>query len=263
MVLEYQKKNLVIADLVERRDQDIMSFGDKIHIPMTSEGSVVGYTEGDQALDQLEAMTDSERTIDIDQAWTRAFLIPWTLKAQSKFDIKAERLRSAAYGIAKKIDETVSAHSSSWSNTAITASSTVSAANCVDCFTALNVADVPAERVWVFHPYVLGDLLKLTGNYFTSMDFSESKGMVTGKIGMLLGSPVYLSTNVPTTSTGSPATVTYHNLYFNKQALALAMQVKPEIKEDEDVNARGNLVDVRTLFGANYLRADFGIRLNR
>jgi hypothetical protein len=125
---------------------------------------------------------------------------------------------------------------------------------------ALDNSDVPAsDRYWVFHPSAHGELLTMTGNYFISIDFQGEKPMATGQIGTMLGSPVYKSTNVGTTTAGSPAETAYANLYFHKDALGLAMQVAPEIEMEYDLDSQGHLGNVRTAYGVGILRADHGL----
>jgi hypothetical protein len=264
LVLEFQKEKLVLANLVERRDIDVASFGDKIHFPVTTAMTSGTYSDGDRASEELQANTDNEVTITIDQTPWINFVITWTLDAQSKYDIKAERLRAALHAINKTIDSNLAALISSSTHSIINSGGgSVTLADIVDAFTALNVSNVPMEsRAWVFYPNVLGDLLKL-GPAFTSIDYVNSKPTVDGQIGMLYGSPVYFSTNVATTTAGSPATTVYRNLYLHKQAIGLAMQKNVMTETGYDQDVQGDLNTVKTLFGYGVLRADFMVEIQR
>lgn len=264
LVLEFQKEKLVLANLVERRDVDVASFGDKIHFPVTTAMTSGTYSDGDRASEELQANTDNEVTIDINQTPWINFVITWTLGSQSKYDIKAERLRAAVHAINKTIDSAIAALITSSTKSIINSGGgAVVLADIVDAYTALNSSNVPAEdRAFVFHPSVLGDLLKL-GASFTSIDFVGSKPTVTGQIGTLYGSPVYFSTNVATTTAGSPAATVYRNLYLHKQAIGLAMQknVTTEMGYDQDV--QGDLCTVKTLYGLGVLRRDSMVEIQR
>jgi HK97 family phage major capsid protein len=266
LVLEFQKANLVMANLVERRDMDVANGGDIIHFPVTAAESVVAYTNGKRLTDNLSANTDTEVTLTIDKFYFSGFHIPYHLAAQSKYDIKAERLRAAGYAIAKQIDTDVAALADSLTTTDINAPGATAQTDdlvvddIVDAYTTLNNNDVPAtDRQWVFHPSAYGELLKMTGNYFVSYDFRNGKPLENGLIGQILGSPVYQSTNVDTASAGSPAETAYNNLYFHKQAFALAMQVRPDIDMGYDIDTMGELVNVKTAYGVAMLRGDFGV----
>lgn len=261
LVLEFQKENLVLANLVERRDMDVVNFGDVIHFPVTAALTAATYADGERATEHLSANTDTEVTITINQAPWINFCIVWTLSAQSKYDIKAERLRAAVHGVNKSIDTYLAALVTGFTNSVTNSGGgSLVLDDVVNSFTALNSANVPAEnRSWVFKPTCYGDLLKLTSNYFTSIEFQGNKAMVDGKIGMLLGSPVYFSTNLA--STGSPAVI--QNMYFHKQAIGLAMQKDVKVESSYDQDAQGDLVTVKSLYGAGILRGDYGVQIQR
>lgn len=263
LVLEFQKSNLVFANLVERRDQDVANGGDIIHFPVTAEASAVAYTNGKRVTDNLNANTDTEATLTINKFYFSGFHIPYHLAAQSKYDIKAERARAAGYAIAKQIDSDISALYSSLSNSVINdAADDLVVADIIGAYTTLNAKDVPTtDRAWVFDPSAYGELLSMTGNYFISYDFRQGRPMENGLIGQILGSSVYQSTNVPTVSEGSPASTVYKNLYFHKQAFACAMQVMPSVDDVYDADTMGDLFNVKTAYGVTVLRGDFGVAI--
>lgn len=255
LVLDFQQANLVMANLVERRDLDVVSYGDTINMPVTAETTTVDYTEGDRLTDNLQANTDTQKVITITDAKMRPFLIPWTLDAQSKYDIKADRLRAATYAISKAIDTTVAAEGASLTTTDInTAANAVILDDILEAYETLNSNNVPVtERAWVFRPSAYRDLLNLAGNHFISSDFTSGRPLENGKIGEILGSPVYQSTNIAVDGTGG------RNLYFHKQAFGLAMQKSPKVESEYYMEAQGDMCNVRTLYGVTTLRPDFGV----
>lgn len=263
LVLEFQKENLVLANLVERRDRDVAAYGDVIHFPVTAALTAGTYTDGYRATENLSGNTDTEITVTVNQAKWVNTVVTWTLGSQSKYDIKAERTRASVHAINKAIDSSLAALVASFSNTVINqAGGAITRDDVVDAFTELNNANVPSDsRAWVFHPSALGDLLKISE--FTSIDYRDTKPLVEGKIGMLLGSPVYFSTNVATTTVGSPAATAYRNMYFHKQAIGLAMQKNVTVEDSYDQDAQGDLVTVKTLYGCGILRADHGVEILR
>lgn len=268
LVLDFQKANLVMANLVTRRDMDVANGGDIIHFPVTAAASVVAYTNGKRVTDNLSANTDTEVTLTIDKFYFSGFHIPYHLAAQSKYDIKAERSQAAGYAIAKQIDTDIFALADSLTTTDINDAAATAQVDdlvhtdLIDAFETLNTADVPdTDRAWVFHPSAYGELLAMSGNYFISHDFRTGTPLETGRIGSILGSPVYQSTNVDTVSDGSPAETAINNLYFHKQAFALAMQVTPSVDDVYDADTMGDLFNVKTAYGVAMLRGDFGVCL--
>lgn len=266
LVLEFQKSNLVMANLVERRDMDVANGGDIIHFPVTAAASAVAYTSGKRLTDNLSANTDTEVTLTIDKFYFSPIQIPWTTAAQVVFDVKAERMRAAGYAIAKQIDTDIGALADSLTSTdvnvpaATAQTGDLALAHILEAYERLNSADVPdTGRAWVFHPSAYTELLGLTGNYFISQDFVGGKPLENGRIGTILGSPVYQSTNVDTATGGSPAETVYNNLYFHKQAFACAMQVAPSVDMGYDIDTMGTLGSVKTAYGVKVLRGDYGV----
>lgn len=188
------------------------------------------------------------------------------LSKQSKYDKKALNFKNAGYVIAKAVDTAILDDSANYTNSAVnTAGTSVANTDLTQCQYVLDALDVPEEdRMWFMHPVVIKDLFDLSGNYFTSIDFTDTKALIKGQLQrMLLGSPVVKTTNVPTGTTGSPAATYYKNIYAHKQATGVAMQWQPEVQEERSVNFQGDLCNVRALYGIKTLRANHGVILNR
>lgn len=266
LVLYFREKNLGASRFFERRDQDVMNFGDKIHFPIPTEYNVYNYSDGDKLEDNLDVDTDGEKVLTIDLVPMRPFLVLDTLSAQSKYDKKAVNFKNAAYVIAKSIDTAILAQSASFTNSAINAAGTaITNLDLTEAMTTLDALDVPSEeRAWFMHPTTIKDLMDLTGNYFTSIDFTGTQSLVNGEItSLLLGSRVVKTTNVPTGTTGSPAATYYKNIYAHKSAIGVAMQKNVQVQEEYSVNFQGSLCNVRALYGVLALRTDHGVIVNR
>ena len=262
LVVEFLQANLVLAKLVTDRSVDVATKGDTIYFPVTATRVTYAYTDGMRLTDTLGANTDTNVTLTINQARISPALIPWTLEAKSKYDQKALRLRESTYGIAKYIDAYIAALATGFTYNITTTSVTV--ANLLKAYEYLNVANVPQdERAWVFYPTILSDLIALTSGFFIQTLSSDEKSLMTGKVGTILGSPVYLSTNIYGSTSGSPASTVYANMYFHKSAIGLAMLKKPEIESEYFLDAQGELINVRTLFGAVVLDAKRGCTITR
>jgi hypothetical protein len=270
MVIEFRDKNLVMADLVDRRDIDVSNYGDTFHYPITTAGTAQTYAAGYRLSDSLQVDTDNDVDLSIDQFKMHPFHIPWNVKDQVKYDTMALNMRQAGEAVARAIDTKVheiivnGATLDEQNEPAATAQvDDLEVGDITGAFTVMNVADVPAsDRAWVFHPTAYNELLNLSSNYFISHDFVTGSPMETGKIGMMLGSPVYMSTNVETDSDGSPAETSYKNLYFHKDCAALAMQRQPEVEQAYDIDTQGWFGNVRAGYGSVMLRGDHAVLIN-
>lgn len=262
LVVEFLQANLVLAKLVTDRSEDAVVKGDTIYFPKTAARASKTYTEGSWITDDLAANTDTQVTLTINQAKYSPAVIPWTLAAKSKYDQKALRLRESVYAIAKNIDSYIAALATGFSNNTTCSSVTIDVL--AAAFEKLNSLNVPIdERAWVFHPTVFTDLVKLTSGFFIQTLSSDEKSLMTGKIGTILGSPVYMTTNVKASTSGSPASTVYTNMYFHKSAIAFAALKKPITEMSDEILVQGLVVNVKTLYGATVLDADRGYTITR
>lgn len=266
LVLEFRKKRLQAANFFEHRDMEVMNFGDTIHFPADSEYTVVSYTEGNRLTSSLAANTDSEVVLTVDQYKVRPFLVSDKLSTQSKYNKKALNFRNAGYAIAKAIDTAIFARSSEFTNAAInTAGTAIVPADLTEAQQVLDDLDVPEgeERGWFLSPATIKDLMDNSGNYFTSLDFTMTPSLVYGQLHyLLLGSPVFKTTNLPTGTTGSPSTTYRKNIYAHREAIGVAMQIAPEVQEEYNLDLQGDLCNVRALYGTVCLRPASGVIIN-
>lgn len=244
----------------------MVKYGDTFYYPITSKGTAVDYVAGYRLSDNLQVDTDNVITLSIDQFKMHPFHIPWNVADQVKYDTMAINMRQAGVAIAEAIDSKVHTVAIAGFGTTVNDPTgaqvdNLSLDDILTAYTTLNTADVPTgDRAWVFHPTAYKELLAL--DYFIKHDYVENSPMKTGQIGEMLGSFVYQSTNVGTGADGSPAETAYKNLYFHKDAIALAMQRQPEMEQEYDIDTQGIFGNVRTGYGCVLLRSDHGVILN-
>lgn len=256
LVLRAREDNYVAANLFERRDTDV-PYGDLVHFPKSSIGTAADYVEGEKLEDKLAAPTEGEETIAIDTYKVRPFLISDRLSRQSKYDQYVEEAWSAGQAVAAAIDTDILAESANFTGSVGTDNVALTNIEFTEAKETLDVANVPMQdRFWILNPQAEKDLLDLSGNYFTSMDFANEKSLVTGQIGrIILGSPAYFSNNTPAGAAG------HVNVYAHKQAVGVAIQMGQETQSESSVNFQGTLGNVRALYGVGTLRADHGVQL--
>ncbi len=267
MVVDFRDKNLVMANLVTRRDADLATGGDKVYFPVTSAGTAQTYTAGSKLQDSLQVDTDSLITVTVDQFKFHPFHIPWNVSDQVAYDTFALGMRQAGEAVARAVDSYLHTTAQSFTSTSQNDPSTdqvddLELGDLTGAYTELNAADVPStDRAWVFHPRAYKELLDISGNYFTSFDFRQGRPLETGMIGQILGSPVYLSTNCGTKSEGSPAETATVNLYMHRDAIACVMQRDVEVESGYDIDLQGTLGNARAGYGASILRGDHGVMI--
>jgi len=121
----------------------------------------------------------------------------------------------------------------------------------------LDNADVPMDnRVIVMPPVAANDLLGL--NRFTEQQFiGNGDAIKTGKIGMIYGMDVYISTSCPTAAGNSGADRV--GVIMHKDALVLAEQVGVRSQTQYKQEWLGDLFTSDTLYGVAELRNDAGV----
>lgn len=260
LVLAARHSNLVAAKLFENRTSD-GKMGSAVDFPIKSVMSSVAWTEGKRLTDNLATTTETKKTITMNQEVVAPFHISKRVKNQSLYDQVALSAKESMYAVEKTIDTYILSKSADWTNSAVgTAGQAITNLICTSAKEALDIVDVPAEdRFWILDPRCRTDLFNLTGNYFTSMDFAGEKAMLNGKVGMILGDPVYFSTNLPTATTGSPATTYRKNIYAHKQAIGVVLQRDADYEIEYDIDTQGWIGNTSALFGASALRLDHGV----
>jgi len=264
-ILRATEAALVMANLVKRYDSMVQDKGDVIHIPQLSNLTANSKTAQTQV--ELQNPTETEVTIAIDQHYEASFLIEDIARVQSNYDLMAEYTSKAGYAIAKQIDtDLLSLYSTLTSTDVGTYGTDIGDATILSAIETLDGADVPEEdRQLVIHytqkpvllnidKFVRADYL---GNYQTP------KPAVTGVQsrflwGDIYGFPVYYSTNVPLTS-ATPNQI--HNIFFHKEAFALALQLAPRVQTDYILEYLSNLVVVDVIYGFKTIRPTFGVEV--
>jgi hypothetical protein len=193
------------------------------------------------------------------------FLISDKLNAQSKYASKMLGYKKAAYAVAKALDTAIFGAGSSAHPAVNNGGTTITNLDLTEAKARLDASNVPdGDRAWFFNPWCVKDLMDLSGNYFTSIDFGQSGPLVKGQINrMILGSPVYSTTNIPSAAAGSPAQPIITNLYAHKDYIIWAANFKDQRQEEYNLDLQGTLCNVRSLFGVASNRTDHGVEIKR
>jgi len=260
LVLAARHRNLVAAKLFANRTSDGPK-GSAVQFPIKSLMTATAWTEGNRLTDNLNATTESYKSITMNQEYVAPFHITKRLKDQSLYDSVALSAKESVYAVEKQIDTQILSNADSFTTTPIGGQGVaITAPVIVAAKEALDVNDVPdTDRFWILDPRTRSDLLNLTGNYFTSMDFSGEKGFATGKVGYILGDPVYFSTNLPFGMVGSPSVAFRKNIYAHKEAIGVVLQRNAEYEIEYDIDTQGWIGNTSALWGSGVLRPDHGV----
>ena len=240
--------------------------GDILHVPDVTEFTTTAKAANTQVT--LQAPTEGQFTLTIDQHRESSFLIEDMLAVQNSYDLRSAYTSNAGYAVSRNID---SALASLAANGAITGNSFTNRVNGADvAFTGGNPADiteavirnrnegldtanVPPERCLYIHPSQKNALLAISRFTEYNMVGPGSNPLRMGQFGTIFGIDVYVSTNVATTGSGSQC-----NMLFNRNAISLAVQNAPRVQAQYKLEYIGWLFVVDVIYGYAMFRTNHG-----
>ena len=277
-VIAGYKKNLVLANLVTRMSHKGKK-GDTVHIPAPTRGSANAKQASTQVI--LNTATHGEVQVSINKHYEYSVLIEDIVEVQALQSLRRFYTDDAGYALATQVDtdlanlwaalQSGTAYSgaviggdgtTAWDGTANTNtgnSSDISDAGIRKMILALDNADVPMDnRSLVIPPIAANDLLGI--NRFTEQQYIGSGDAIkTGKIGMIYGVDVYVSSNCPTVTAADTSTDHRVGALFHKDAFVLAEQMGVRSQTQYKQEYLGDLFTADTLYGVSELRDNAGI----
>jgi len=278
-VIGAYKTNLVLANLVTKLSHKGKK-GDTIYIPVPARGAASAKAANTQVV--LSAATNTAVTVTINKHYEYSKLIEDIAEVQALASMRKFYTDDAGFALAKQVDSDLFAlvegfqggtvggtaaasYEKAYIGSTGAALYTGNSSNAADITDAgiralilkLDNADVPMDnRVIVMPPVAANDLLGL--NRFTEQQFiGNGDAIKTGKIGMIYGMDVYISTSCPTASGNSGADRV--GVIMHKDALVLAEQVGVRSQTQYKQEWLGDLFTSDTLYGVAELRNDAGI----
>jgi hypothetical protein len=273
-VIGAYKTNLVVANLVTKLSHKGKK-GDTIHIPKPGRGNASAKGAGSQVT--LIADTAGVINVSIDKHYEYSKLIEDIAEVQALASMRKFYTDDAGHALAKQVDTDLfstaelfqgGVTAGDWTKakemTAAgvlsdyvnggTAEGDISDVAIRALLLILDNADVPMNnRSLVIPPVAANDLLGISR--FTEQQFIGSGDAIkTGKIGMIYGVDVYISTACPTTAGGDRV-----GLLMHKDALVLAEQVGVRSQTQYKQEYLGDLFTADTIYGVAELRDDAGV----
>ena len=242
--------------------------GDTIVIPFISDVTA-NQKVATQAV-TIQAIAEGMKSVVIDQHWEVSHLFEDVLMMQSRYDLRSEYTKKAAYALAKNVDSALytallAALSSTYK---VIGSDGSTAAN----LTTSNIAQItdaglrraiqtlddnlaPAEDRCLIIPPSMKNALLGIDKFTLFQHFGNANALQKGVFGEIYGIPVRISTNCysGTTSDG----VAYRVAFLaHKDAMCIAMQQDIRVQAEYKTENLGTLVVSDMLYGIKALRTD-------
>ena len=244
---------LVMRDLIV--DYGVIG-GDKIHIPKISNLSANDKSASTAVT--LQSPTESESSITVNAHKEVSFLIEDLLAAQSNYNLFMEYTNRAAYALAKAIDTDIASLYSGLSQEVGTGATAITDEVVRTAIETLDVQDVPREgRVFVFHPTVWSDLVKL--ERFSSVDYVNNKSVANGNLNTLYGIPVIFTNQIVQTTSGSDTHT--HNMLLHREAFGIAFSIQPTMEMARKTDYLADYAVAHSAYGVAELRDEFAVEI--
>ncbi len=264
-IIRATEANLVLADKVWRLDQDVVTKGKTVTIPQLS--NLVANDKVSNTEVVLQSPTEDSVTLTINQHKHTAFLVEDILATQSQYSLLSEYTKKAAYAIKRAVDTSIANLATGFSTAKGAYNTAITTAAILGSVQALDDADAPlTDRVWVLKPKAVADLRTISD--YTRYDGTGYAGAAAkggigdgsavksnGQVGMLYNAPVLMSTQIAQSGNN------ISNMYFHKEAIALAMQKAPRVQSAYVLQYLGDLTVADVMYGLIETRDAFGVEL--
>jgi len=257
--LDYLKKSLVLAERVDRYDDEVKEFGQTLNItPFSNSGAARDLAQGTDVT--FDTATETNVALAINKWKYKAHQIYKMLEVQSKYNLRQKYTADAGYILKDAVDQdivtalaaAVTAGGASYSILAAATGLTDSKIrNAVQVLGESNVMDWENVTLAV-NPDGFNDILAETR--FSSSDYimdTNGKPVVSGRVLALYGVQVRVSNNIP-------AGTAY---MFHKQSVALGIQKDVSVTGWD--NVRSGAFEQRTdiIYGVKELRNTTAVKI--
>tara|TARA_R100000808_G_scaffold6830_1_gene20058 strand:- start:4104 stop:4970 length:867 start_codon:yes stop_codon:yes gene_type:complete len=254
-----REAQLVFAKLVDRKFEDGLVKGDKIHVPNISDLAARQKTANTAIT--YETVTETNTTITVNQHYYAAIAVESITKVQSDRDMLAAYAGKLGYALGLNVDDALASRvEADWSSQTV---GSLAAENTYHDYLRaiqyLDDANAPADsRYFVISPAAEVGLLKMDtyiNNDYTNIHGSgRDTSLEKAYISSFLGVPVYKSTNVDGSNSAG-----HDNTLFQREAQALIMQMTPDMHTMFDIDYFADKVAIEQLYGEEVMRSDHGV----
>jgi N4-gp56 family major capsid protein len=237
---------------------EIAEYGDTVRITSISRPTIGTYVPNSTTITP-EQITDSQRTLVVDQAKYFAFGVDDVDARQARGNVMTQAADEAAFALADTIDQYVASFYTGIQSANALGSLTVNSATTptdaydkvlVPLKIKLDLANVPTEGRWVvIRPELHGCLLR-DARFIKVNESGTGDGLRNGHVGRAAGFDIMLSNNAPNTTASEYATIA-----GNSRAISFAEQInKTEAYRPQ--SAFEDAIKGLALYGAKLVRPD-------
>lgn len=249
-------KALQITKLVQDRSGLMKGGGDLLRVPFTAQVNARAKSAStDITFDSPEG---APVVLNVDKHYYVGVKIEDIAKVQANYDLKAAFMPRMAEGLARQIDTDGLALYAS-AGTSVSGGAAIDDADILSVVTTFDLANTPPDqRRGIVGPYTKADLSGI--NKYTAYDQTGKPGKATdgssGMISQAYNMDIYMSQNVPTSTTG-------RNLFFHKSAINFAAQQAPKFESIYSVKALAYETALHAIYGWGVERAASVVELTR
>lgn len=254
-----REQALLMVPLVNRVfEKELKGFGDKVNVPDRSHLASRTKTISGNSAVTYETVTETMQTITVDTWEYAAIAIETATKVQVNRDMLAFYAPEMGYALALSVDDVLAGYIDNFSQTVGTLAQELTYEDVLRARQYLRDANAPIESTYiVISPAQEAGFLKL--DQFIHRDYEKLQGDgATAKDKAYIGSwmrvPIYVSTNIE----GSNA-AGHDNGMFQKEALALIMQMSATTHTFFDIDYLAHKVVTEHLHGSKEMRDDHGV----
>ena len=252
-----REQQLVFAKLVDRRFEDGLSAGDTIHVPGVSD--MAARTKSTNTAITYETVTESNTDITIGTHKYAAIAVESITKVQNNRDQLQLYAGKLGYALGLDVDDTLAGLPDNFSQTVGTLAAENTYHDYLRAIQYLDDANAPAEsRYFVISPAAEVGLMKQ--DIYTNNDYTMLHGegrntaLEFAYVSSFLNIPVYKTTNVEGSNSAG-----HDNTLFQKETIALVMQMAPQMHSMFDIDYFADKVAIEQLYGTQEMRDDHGV----
>ncbi len=244
---------LVFANHVDRRFEKELTVGDTLRIPILADFGAANAVNVNADLTTY-ATTQTCTNIVVNYFYQTSVQLGEMEQLQDYPDILVAAMKKCGYSVASTMDGLLAALVPSFTtNTEGSEGVAITQDTLINAYTKLNLQNAPeSERVWIFDPASITDLLKL--DYFVKADYVPEGVVTKGWQGRyIFGAPVYITTNTNVFNTSYHAAA-----YMHREAIAMIQQEAPTVFRFDWPQRFSQVVGVKAIFGRLLAREAFG-----
>lgn len=253
-----REQEAVMANLVERHDDEISDGGSKINFPLISDLTVTAVS--DNTAVTFQNPTETEVEMNINRHYESSFMIQDKLRLQSKYNLAKQYGAKAGYALQQKIETDLTGLYSGLTQTQGTGMTALTEAMVIRAIQYLDDAHAPqTERYLVLKPAGMANLRSIVRFTETNVTGGGKAPMIGGQRGFITnvwGVDIYVTTNIQQVA-GTPGII--HNLLFHRSAFGLAVQKQVSLEHERKPDYLGDGYIASALWGFCELRDDMAV----